>query len=253
MWETCHTNIKDKLRFKHFSMNLFVSLIPFNRRLTCAHAPLRHTSDLDNNSNRRYSADTFRPAQSFPGVVFRILRYPQQLLQLWNWKSATLSTTLRGPVFLVAAARHGWEAAMGALFAESLFCAVSAGFYGAIVQSLRDAEPQWLTGVFLAAVIPVIFQLLEYIMHWFLATPHLRTAAIVSLIIGSFSALFNWYAMRRGTLLIGEEGRSFGSDLYRLPLLFLGFLAVLPRRLAANAKRRSLELLAGARSYLFSA
>lgn len=166
-------------------------------------------------------------------------------MRLWNWKSASLSIILRGPIFLLAALRQGWQGVLGALFAESVFCAASAGFYGAIVQSLKDAEPQWLTGIFLAVVMPMIFQVLEYLLHWFRGTPHLRIAEIVSLVISGLSALFNWYAMRRGTLLVGREGRSFGADLYRLPRLFFGFLAVLPRKAASNAKRRSLQLLAG--------
>ncbi len=168
----------------------------------------------------------------FVNLVFRILRRPQQLLLLWNWKSALLSIILRGPIFFVAAVRQGWEAAIAALFTESIFCAVSAGFYGAVVQTLKDGEPQWLTGVFLTVVMPVIFQALEYLLHWFRGTPHLRVAGIVSLVVGAISALFNWYAMRRGTLLVGREGGGFGGDLRRLPGLLFGFFAVLPRRIA---------------------
>ena len=152
---------------------------------------------------------------------------------------------MRGPIFLVAAIRHGWEAVLGALFAESVFCAASAGFYGAIVQSLKDAQPQWLTGVLLAVIIPLVFQGLEYVLHWYRGTPHLRVAEIVSVVVSGLSALFNWYAMRRGALLVGGEGGSFGGDLRRLPRLLFGFLAVLPRKLVAKAKRRPFQLLAG--------
>jgi hypothetical protein len=72
--------------------------------------------------------------------------------------------------------RQGWEAAMAALFTESIFCALSAGFYGPVVQTLKDAEPQALTGVFLTAVLPVTFQAPEYLLHWFRGTPHLHSA-----------------------------------------------------------------------------
>ena len=168
----------------------------------------------------------------FVNLLVSMLRRPRQLLLLWNWKSALLSVVLRGPIFFVAAVHQGWKAALAALLTELIFCALSAGFYGAVVQTLKDAEPQWLTGVFLSVVMPVIFQVLEYLLHWFRGTPHLRVAAIISLILGAFSALFNWYAMLRGTVLVGGEGSGFGRDLYRLPLLFLTFLAVLPRRIA---------------------
>ena len=178
----------------------------------------------------------------FVDLLFSMLRHPQQLLLLWNWKSAVLSIVLRGPIFFGAAVRQGWEAAVAALFTESIFCVLSAGFYGAVVQTLKDAEPQWLTGVFLTVVVPVIFQVLEYLLHWFRGTPHLRVAGVVSLFVSAVSALFNWYAMRRGTLLVGREGGGFGGDLRRLPRLLFGFFAVLPRKIAGKSQSRSSKL-----------
>src|SRR5580658_1805446 len=175
-------------------------------------------------------------------LLFGMLRHPQQLLLLWNWKNALLSIVLRGPIFFVAGARQGREAAIAALFTESIFCALSAGFYGAVVQLLKDAEPQWLTGVFLTIAVPVTFQILEYVLHWFRGTPHLRIAAIVSLVVSAISALFNWYAMRRGTLLVGKEGGGFGGDLRRLPRLLFGFFAVVPRKIAGKLQSQSSKL-----------
>ncbi len=186
-------------------------------------------------------ADAVPTGPRFVDLLFSLVRRPQQLLLLWNWKSALLSIVLRGPIFFLAAVRQGWQAAIAALFTETIFCALSAGFYGAVVQILKDAEPQWLTGVFLTVVIPVIFQALEYLLHWFQGTPHLHIAAIVSLVVSAVSALFNWYAMRRGTLLIGREGGGFGGDLRRLPRLLFGFLAVLPRKIAGKKIARKLQ------------
>jgi hypothetical protein len=178
--------------------------------------------------------DAVPPAPRLVNLLFGILRRPYQLFQLWNWKSALLSVILRGPIFFVAGVRQGWAAAIAALLTESIFCALSAGFYGAVVQTLKDAEPQWLTGVFLTVVMPVIFQALEYLLHWLRGTPHLRIAEIVSLVVSALSALFNWYAMRRGTLLVGRGSGGFAGDLCRLPRLLFGFLAVLPRRIAGK-------------------
>lgn len=205
---------------------------------------------MDHNPNRRI--DTVPPARSLVDLLSDLVLHPRQVLTLWNWKAALLSIFLRGPIFLVAGVRQSWKGAFTALLAESIFCAASAGFYGAIVQTLKDGEPQWLTGILLAAVIPVIFQALEYLLHWFHGTPHLRIAEIVSLVVSALSALFNWYAMRRGALLVGEEGGSFGGDLRRLPILLFRFLAILPRKVLTKAKSRSLELLTGMMSSLFS-
>lgn len=201
--------------------------------------PRSYTFDQINLMTRDPAPFATNPVPSKPQIgnlLLGMLHRPQQLILLWNWKSALLSVVLRGPIFFVAAMHRGWEAALAALLTEMIFCALSAGFYGAVVQTLKDAEPQWLTGIFLSVVMPVIFQVLEYLLHWFRGTPHLRVAAIISLVVGAFSALFNWYAMLRGTLLVGGQGSGFGRDLYRLPPLFLTFLAVLPRRIARAAK-----------------
>lgn len=181
-------------------------------------------------------------APRFLNVFGKLFRHPQQLLALWNWKSAVLSIILRGPIFFTAGLRQGWRSAMAALFTETAFCALSAGFSGAVVQSLKDAEPQWLTAAFLTVAMPVVFQILEYFLHWLQGTPHLRAAAIVSLFVSAISALFNWYAMRRGTLLVGREGGGFGGDLLRLPRLFLGFFSVVPRNIAGKFKSNSSKL-----------
>ncbi|MGO9403407.1 MAG: hypothetical protein ACLPVW_08045 [Terriglobales bacterium] len=194
------------------------------------------------NNSASLQTGPFPNAPRFVDLLFGLLRRPQQLLLLWNWKSALLSTILRGPIFCIAAVQRGWEAAIAALFTESVFCVLSAGFYGAIVQILKDAEPRWLTGIFLTLALPVAFQVLEYLLHWFRGTPHLRVAAIISLAVSALSALFNWYAMRRGTLLVGREAGGFGGDLRRLPRLFFGFLAVLPRKVARKSKSYSAKL-----------
>ena len=189
--------------------------------------------------------DAIATGPRFVALLLDILRRPQQLFLLWNWKSALLSIVLRGPIFFVAAVRHGWEAAMAALLTESVFCTLSAGFYGAVVQTMKDAEPQWLTGIFLTLVVPASFQALEYLLHWFRSTPHLRIAGIVSLVVSAISALFNWYAMRRGTLLVGREGGGFGGDLRRLPRLLFGFLAILPGKIARRRQSHSHKLQNG--------
>jgi hypothetical protein len=182
--------------------------------------------------NSRPANDSLEAGSPFSVVISNLVRHPLEIVRLWNWKSALLSLILRGPIFLVASIRQGWEASLAAVFTESLFCMLTAGFYGAIVQALRNAEPQWLTVSFLTLIVPAIFQVTEYALHRFRGTPHLRIAEIVSVVISGLSALFNWYAMRRGTLLVGGEGDSFGKDLRRLPRLLLNFLIALPRRVA---------------------
>jgi hypothetical protein len=162
-------------------------------------------------------------------VLSNLFRRPQPIFFLWNWKAAWLSIILRGPIFLGVTIRRGFRVSASAILVECLYCAITAGFYGAIVQNLRDAEPQWLTLLFLTVAIPSIFQVFELLLHRFHRTPHLKVAEFISIGVSAVSALFNWYAMRRGALLVGGEGGSFGSDLRRLPRLIFSFVTSGPR------------------------
>lgn len=161
---------------------------------------------------------------------------PQRVLFLWNWKAAVLSIVLRAPIFLGVTIRRGFRVSASAVLTECLFCAITAGFYGAIVQNLRDAQPQWLTLLFLAVAIPGIFQVFEFLLHRLHGTPHLKLAEFISIGVSAISALFNWYAMRRGALLVGGEGGSFGSDIRRLPRLMFSFVISAPRAWVSRGK-----------------
>jgi hypothetical protein len=169
-------------------------------------------------------------APSFAATFFQLLRMPWIIFRMWNWKAAVLSVALRTPIFLVASIRSGWSAAFSAVATEFIFCAATAGFFGSIVQSFRFAQPQWLVLLLITMILPVASQGLEYLLHWARGTPHLFLAEIFSTCISAISALFNWYIMRRSTLLVGPDSRSFTSDLARLPGLLLGFATALPRR-----------------------
>jgi hypothetical protein len=68
----------------------------------------------------------------------RLAAHPFELLiARWNWKSSLFSSTLRAVLFLCATLTAGWRAATGAMLAEFIYRAFSAGFYGAITQGLR--------------------------------------------------------------------------------------------------------------------
>jgi len=154
---------------------------------------------------------------------------------LWNWKSAVLSIMLRVPVFALAAARRGLGAILLATLIEAAVCGFNAGCYAAVVQGLRDRKPVWLTALFISVILPAIGQVIEYQVHVWRGTPHAIPAVIVSTVLAALSSLFNWYAMKRGTLLVGGEGNSFSTDLRRIPLLLYRFLLLGPRWLLRRA------------------
>ena len=79
------------------------------------------------------------------GVFVWILRHPgEALFRRWNYKSAVLSSLLRGGLFFAVNLRAGPEAATAAMLTEWSFRACTSGFYGALTQAFRRAEPQRL-------------------------------------------------------------------------------------------------------------
>jgi hypothetical protein len=147
----------------------------------------------------------------------------RKLLSHWNWKAAVLSVSLRAPIFAVGTLRKGAAVLGAAVLTEAAVSVFNAGFYGSIVQLLRNRKPLWLTGLLLVIVIPALGQTIEFAAHNLNHTPHRQVAILASSLLSALSALFNWYAMRHDALLVAEERTSFGRDLKRLPGLILRF------------------------------
>jgi len=182
---------------------------------------------------------------SVSNALIRLLTHPvESLLLKWNWKSSLFSSTLRALVFLFANLAAGWRAATGAMLAEFLYRGVSAGFYGAITQSLREAQPAWAANAAAMILLPLLSHSIELTVHLLRGTPKIITSVIASVCFTAVSTLFNLYAMRRGALTVGAGSDSVHADLKRIPRLIAGFLAagplILKRRLAqANTGGRS--------------
>ena len=155
-----------------------------------------------------------------------------RLVTLWNWKSAVLSVMLRAPVFAIVTLRHGPEVVAGTVLTETVVCAVNAGWFAAIAQVLRNRKPVWLVATVISVIVPACGQVIEYVVHLWHQTPHRLAAVIISTLLGGIAQLFNWYAMKHGSLLVGGERSSFAADLRRFPVLFARFLWLGPQWLA---------------------
>jgi hypothetical protein len=158
-------------------------------------------------------------------ALVALLRHPWTFVVLrWNGKAAMLSAMFRGVIFLIASVKSHHAGRTSGVLAEALFGAVSAGFFGTLTQSLRFAEPEWLAEALLAGIFPLAFQVGDYYFHAALGTQVFVIGMVSSACFTVFSSAFNLYIMRRGTLLVGEEGNSFQEDLGALPKLALLFV-----------------------------
>ena len=171
-------------------------------------------------------------------VLLDIVRHPYEYFVVrWNWKSALTSAILRGGIFFAANISAGWHAAVGAMAAEFAFRTVTSGFYGALTQAFRRAEPAWLAAVVAMILLPIVSHSLEFLIHHLRGTPNLRASMIASVSFTAVSTLFNLYAMRRGALIVGEGRLSFWQDMRRMPGIVASFLAAAPKAAFRYARR----------------
>ncbi len=172
-------------------------------------------------------------------VLRDFVRHPfQTLVARWNWKSSFFSSTLRALVFLFSNLTAGWRAASGAMIAEFVYRAITAGFYGAMTQSLREAEPPWAANATAMILLPLVSHSIELAIHLLRGTPKIITSVIASVIFTAVSTLFNLYAMRRGALVVGAGSDSIAQDLKRVPRLIAGFVAEGPLMLYRSVQAR---------------
>ena len=158
-------------------------------------------------------------------VLRRLFRHPaDSFITGWNWKAGALSIILRAPIYVATTFKFGAQAATRAGMVEALFSAGAAGIYAALTQAIRYAEPEAVVAVLLLAILPAITLVFDALFHHAMGTPNLRAGVLVSLVVSILSSGFNWYSMRRGTLLVGPRSRTFSSDIAALPILIGRFI-----------------------------
>ena len=183
--------------------------------------------------------------QGFAGVsvwevLRRFVREPRKyLLARWNWKSAVLSSLFRAAIFFFVNLTAGLPAAMAAMSTELVFRGITSGFYGALTEGFREAEPPWAAALGVLVALPLANHSTEFVVHWLRGTRNLAPSIAASVIFTAISTLFNLYAMRRGALIVGTGRGSLVEDLRRMPRLILDFIFLIPRRMMAGGAREA--------------
>ncbi|GAC1414352.1 MAG: hypothetical protein NVSMB62_00120 [Acidobacteriaceae bacterium] len=143
------------------------------------------------------------------------------LIASFNWKTAAISAILRGLMFFFTNLRSGHILALRATQVEACFAICASGVFGAITQRIRDAQPAWVRGLAIWCLLPLTLLTVQFFVHRAFGTPQLKASMIVSFCFAAVGTGFNWFAMRRGALLVatGEGRRSFLEDLRAIPIL----------------------------------
>jgi hypothetical protein len=209
------------------------SIVQISTSQACA--PPAQRSTLDSPASNHHSATHLTVRQAF----LLLLRHPYKyLLQRWNWKSAVLSSLLRASLFFATNLAAGLPAAIAAMKTELVFRGVTSGFYGALTEAFRKAEPPWEAALTVMFLLPVANHSIELLVHWLRGTQKLFPSILASVILTAFSTLFNFYVMRRGVLIVGAGRHSLGKDLQKLPRLVVDFVTWIPRFVIRRAARK---------------
>ena len=144
-------------------------------------------------------------------------------LRQWNWKAAALSALLRALVFYFTNRSAGTRAAWTAVGVEFGYRIATSGFFGSLIQVLSRVEPKHVSMVAVLFVMPAVNQGLDAMVHWWQGTPRLGLSLLIATLITLWASLFNWYAMREGTFVVGDGERRFAEDMRDLPGLLWRF------------------------------
>jgi hypothetical protein len=178
------------------------------------------------------SDKTTLPPISVPEALADLIFNPwRRLLLRWNWKTALLSACARGTIFFIANIGSGLVSAIGAMWIEAALFATLAGFYGALAQAFRRAQPAWAATMKVMILAPAVNHTLEYLLHYANGTKRIATGVAASISLSILSAVFNLFVMRRGVLIVGDERASLIDDLRRMPRLVFDFVMTIPRAL----------------------
>lgn len=165
------------------------------------------------------------PNEAVSAVVRRLTQNPwREIVLRWNWKSAVTSAMIRAAIYFSANLSSGRSEAIGAMEAEFAWRFIVAGFLGSVIQSLRKAEPVWQATLITSVLLPLLNHTIEFTVHTLRGTPKLKTSLLISVCFTVVAMLFNTYAMRRGAMIIGTEGRPLWRDLLDMPRLIGGFI-----------------------------
>lgn len=156
-------------------------------------------------------------------------QFAPQLLQMWNWKCALLSSVMRSAVYLAALARNPHAGAQAIVLVEIAYVTLTAGLWAGLQQRALHLRQRALGNLIVVVAIPLTAQGCDALAHRLAgpAVPAPATAAIS--LFALVSALFHLYVMRRGAFLTGTARPSLLDDLRRMPRL-IADLALLTAR-----------------------
>lgn len=142
----------------------------------------------------------------------------------WNWKAALVVGLLRGGACVLALQGLALHARQDFGLVELAFVLATSGFSTALQQQSLQVADRRLGWVLCVLVIPYVSLGLDAGVHlWLNGSIGLRIG-LLGVLFTLLSAMFHWYIMSKGAMLVGKEARPLHEDLLAMPKLAVLFV-----------------------------
>lgn len=185
----------------------------------------------------RAPSPAFEPRSVGQAAAYVVTHAWDVFITDWNWKTALLSALFRiavWPASKLAGVTLLSSGAIRGLWIELLFRLAIGGFWGSMLQAFAGAQPAWLAGVSMVALLPGCAHGLEYLILRAGGAAHAGVVTFTSVAFSILSVLVNWGLMRKGILVTGRGAQSLSADLRRI----FGATRTIRLQVASNDENR---------------
>lgn len=148
----------------------------------------------------------------------------QYLFTYWNWKSALGVGLVRGAACLLVLPGLALHARLSFGLVEFVFVLATSGFSTALQQQSLEVKNRQLGWILCVLVIPFVALGLDAGVHLWLNGAIGMQIGLMAVIVTLVSAMFHWFIMSKGAMLVGEQARPLSEDLLAMPRLTVQFV-----------------------------
>ena len=147
------------------------------------------------------------------------------LVRYWNWKSAVMSSLVRGGHLLRRQRHPQPRSGQLSLHHRARLARLDLRLLRRNHPNLSYVRPVWKSALGALILLPVANHVLEFIAHWARGTEKLWESIIASVCFTALSSLYHVFIMRRGVMIVGDGSQSLLRDLAIAPKYAVLFAA----------------------------
>ncbi len=143
----------------------------------------------------------------------------------WNWKAALVVGLIRGGACVAALTGLTMHARQSFGLVEFAYVLATSGFASALQQQSLGVKDRRMGWVLCVVLIPFASLGLDALCHLWINGIGGKQIGVIACIFTLVSAMFHWFIMSKGAMLVGEDSRPLLDDMLRMPKLTVLFVA----------------------------